>query len=419
MRAGLEMEGSERLSFNISEKGERRDMTGPLEGIRVIDFGRFIAAPYCAMLFADMGADVIRVERREGGEDRYVGPVTENGEGGLYLNLNRNKRGMTLAPAHPLAREIINRLIASSDIVIANLPPDVLERLGLDYKSICAVKEEIIMIQATAFGVDGPYRNRVGFDSVAQAMSGAMGLTGFPGPPIRDIVSFMDYGTALHAAFGAMVALYEKQRTGRGRFIEVSLLTTGVTFMMPLLAERSANGILRTQQGNTGYYTAPNDVYKTSDGWIIVQTIGGPMFERWARLVGCEDLIGDSRFSDDITRANNHDIINRAMSDWCARLTRDEAIREIEGARIPCGPIYNLDEVLEDPQVQARRLLEEIEYPGANGPLPLASTPVRLSEMSASIRRRAPTLGEHTDEVLAELGFSKGEIEEFHEARVV
>ncbi|MCI0489469.1 MAG: CoA transferase [Blastocatellia bacterium] len=394
-------------------------MAGPLEGIRVIDFGRFIAAPYCAMLFADMGADVIRVERREGGEDRYLGPVTESGEGGLYINLNRNKRGMTLNPAHPLAREIIRRLISTSDIVIANLPPDVLERLGLDYRSLCAVKEEIIMVQATAFGADGPYRDRVGFDSVAQAMSGAMGLTGFPGPPVRDIVSFMDYGTALHAAFGAMAALFEKQKTGRGRLIEVSLLTTGVTFMLPLLAERAATGTLRAQQGNTSYYTAPSDVYKTSDGWIIVQTIGGPMFGRWARLVGREDLIDDPRCSDDITRADNHEIINRVMSDWCARRTRDEVIRELERARIPCGPVYNLDEVLEDPQVRARRLLEEIEYPGASNPIPLASTPVRSNREAGSIRRRAPTLGEHTDEVLGEFGFSDEEIEEFRRAGAV
>jgi crotonobetainyl-CoA:carnitine CoA-transferase CaiB-like acyl-CoA transferase len=163
-----------------------------LEGIRVIDFGRFIAAPYSAMLLADFGADVIRVERRDGGEDRSVGPVTESGEGGLFLNINRNKRGITLDLAHPLASEIVNRLVKSADIVIVNLPLEVMKKLRLDYDSLRAVKDDIILVMASTFGPDGPYRDRVGFDSVAQAMSGAMSLTGFPENPVRSIVSWAD-----------------------------------------------------------------------------------------------------------------------------------------------------------------------------------------------------------------------------------
>src|ERR1051325_8091353 len=228
-------------------------MPGPLAGIRVVDFGRFIAAPYCAMLFADMGADVIRVERREGGEDRYVGPITETGEGGLFINLNRNKRAIPLDPAHPAGREVVRRLIAGCDIAIVNLPIDVMKKLRLDYDSLRQIKPELILVMASAFGPDGPYANRVGFDSVAQAMSGAAGLTGFPGAPVRAMVSYADYGTALHAAFGAMVALYERERSGRGQVIDVSLLATGVTFMIPLLAERAVTGIQREQQGNTAY----------------------------------------------------------------------------------------------------------------------------------------------------------------------
>jgi len=192
-------------------------MTGPLEGIRVVDFGRFIAGPYCAMLLADMGADVIRVERREGGEDRFVGPITPTGEGGMFLNLNRNKRGMTLDPAHSLAAGIIRRLVARADIVIVNLPLEVMKRLGLDYDSLRAMKDDVILVMASAFGPDGPYAKRIGFDAVAQAMSGAAGLTGFPDNPVRSAVSFEDYGTALHGAFGAMLALYERQKTGRGQ----------------------------------------------------------------------------------------------------------------------------------------------------------------------------------------------------------
>ncbi|HEX8089042.1 MAG TPA: CoA transferase, partial [Blastocatellia bacterium] len=331
-------------------------MAGPLKGIRVIDFGRFIAGPYCAMMLADFGAEVIRVERREGGEDRTVGPLTEGGEGGLFLTVNRNKRGITLDPAHALAERIISRLVKTADVVIVNLPLDVMRKLRLDYDSLRAVKDDIILVMASAFGPEGPYSDRIGFDGVAQAMSGAMSLTGFPSAPVRSIVSWADYGTALHAAFGAMVALYHRRQTGRGQLIDVSLLATGVTFMTPLLAERGVTGIRRERIGNTGFYTAPSDVYATRDGWVIVPTIGDQMFRRWARLVGREDLIGDPRCSDDIARGNNSGIINDVMSDWCAARTRDEAVAQMEAARIPCGPVYDLGEVLDDPQVRARNL---------------------------------------------------------------
>ncbi len=187
-------------------------MAGVLEGIRVIDFGRFIAGPYSAMMLGDFGADVVRVERREGGEDRTIGPITESGEGGLFLNINRNKRGMTLDPAHPRAGEIVTRLVRGADVVIVNLPLEVMKRLGLDYDSLRAIRADVILVMASAFGPDGPYRDRVGFDGVAQAMSGAMSLTGSPEAPMRSVVSWVDYGTALHAAFGAMAALYHRRK---------------------------------------------------------------------------------------------------------------------------------------------------------------------------------------------------------------
>jgi crotonobetainyl-CoA:carnitine CoA-transferase CaiB-like acyl-CoA transferase len=371
------------------------------------------------MLLGDFGADVIRVERREGGEDRYVGPVVDSGEGGLFLNINRNKRGITLDPAHPQSREIVRRLIRSADIAVVNLPIDVMRKLSLDYDSMRAIKDNIILVMASAFGPDGPYNERVGFDGIAQAMSGAMSLTGSPDMPIRSIVSWADYGTALHAAFGAMAALYDRERTGRGQLIDVSLLATGVTFMQPLLMERALTGIIRERMGNTSFYTAPGDVYRTRDGWIIVPTIGNVMFRRWARLVGREDLIDDPRFSDDISRANNCNVINQIMSDWCSDRSRDDAVAALESARIPCGPVYSLDEVLADPQVEARRLFEEVHFGGGGKPIPVTNTPVRLSETPASIRRQPPALGEHTDEVLAELGFAATEIQSFRTAGVI
>lgn len=371
------------------------------------------------MMLADFGADVIRVERREGGEDRTLGPVTESGEGGLFLNLNRNKRGMTLDLAHPLAFEIVNRLVRSADVVVVNLPFDVMKKLALDYDSLRGVKDDIILVMASAFGPDGPYRDRVGFDGVAQAMSGAMSLSGVGDDPRRSVVSWVDYGTALHAAFGAMAALYHRANTGKGQLIDVSLLATSVMFMTPLLMERSMTDIRRQGQGNTAYYTAPNDAYRARDGWIMVPTIGDAMFRRWARLVGREDLIDDPRLKDDITRANHAEVIDEVMNPWCAARTRDEAIAQLERARIPCGPVYHLDEVMNDAQVRARGLFQQTEFPGSRQSVPLGSPAVRLSESPGEVRHRAPTLGEHTEAVLRELGFTSDEIAAFREKAVV
>ena len=394
-------------------------MNAPLSGIRVLDFGRYIAGPYCAALLADLGAEVIRIERREGGEDRNLIPLTEAGDGALFLAMNRNKKGITLDPAHPRSDEIKRRLVSSADVVIANLPLNVLTKLGLDYESLRAVKPDIILTMVSTFGSTGPYANRVGFDSVIQAMSGAMSLTGFPGAPVRSVVAFEDFGTALHAAFGTMIALFEKQRTGQGQMVEASLLATGVTMMQTLLAERFVTGIVRAQRGNTGYHAAPADAYQTKDGWIMVPTIGQWMFERWAKLMGREDLIADPRLKDDLARGDNAEIINEVMRAWCAARTTAEALEQLERARIPVGPVCELAEVYKDPQVQARELFRHIDYPGSPVPVPIADTAVRFSHSEGEVRHRAPLLGEHTDEVLQQLGFGSAEIAEFRSAGVI
>ncbi|MGB9121322.1 MAG: CoA transferase [Candidatus Angelobacter sp.] len=391
----------------------------PLSGIRVIDFGRFIAGPYCAMLLADMGADVIRVDRRQGSEDRYIAAITESGEGGGFLSLNRNKRNLTLDTSKPESAEIIRRLVQGADVVVANLPNNVLKSMRLDYDSLKATKPDIILARISTFGPDGPYANRVGFDTVVQAMSGAMSLTGFPGAPVRDIVPFEDYGTALHTAFGVMVALYHRAQTGEGQIVDGSLLATGIAYVQGLLAERSVLGIERRQLGNTSFYAAPSDAYKTKDGWIVVSAVGNDMFARWARLVGREDFIGDPRFASDQLRADNRAAITDAMNAWLSTRTMEQAIAELEKARVPAGPVLDIGQVLEDPQVKARELLSYVEHPGAAKPVPLADTAVRLSATPGGIRRRAAALGEHTDEVLREIGYNDTEITKLRKAEVV
>jgi crotonobetainyl-CoA:carnitine CoA-transferase CaiB-like acyl-CoA transferase len=333
--------------------------------------------------------------------------------------LNRNKRSLTLDTAKQESAEIIRRLAANTDVVVANLPIDVLKKMGLDYEALRAIKPNIILARISTFGPDGPYAQRLGFDTVAQAMTGAMSLTGFPGTPLRDAAPFEDYGTALHTAFGVMVALYHRARTGQGQLVDASLLATGMTLMQPLLAERSVLGIERRQTGNTSYHAAPSDCFRARDGWIVVSVVGREMFARWARLVGREDMLADPRFSDDLSRANHGEPITDAMNAWLSTRTTAQAMAELEQARIPAGPVLDLGQVLEDPQVKARELLKYVDYPGAPRPVPLADTAMRLSATPGGIRHRAPMLGEHTDEVLGELGFSPEEIKGLRTAEVV
>jgi crotonobetainyl-CoA:carnitine CoA-transferase CaiB-like acyl-CoA transferase len=391
----------------------------PLAGIRVIDFGRFIAGPYCAMLLADMGADVIRIDRRQGSEDRYLAPVAKTGEGTGFLSLNRNKRSLTLEMGKPESAEIVRRLVKTSDVVVANLPVEVLKKMGLEYEALRAIKPDIIVARVSTFGPDGPYARRVGFDAVAQAMTGAMDLTGSPGTPIRSVVPFEDYGTALHTAFGVVVALYHRAQTGEGQLVDGSLLATGITFMQNILAERQVLGIERRQMGNTSFYAAPGDAYRARDGWIMVSIVGSDMFARWSRLVGREEFMGDPRFATDQLRADHHQLITDAMNAWVASRSREQAIAELEAARIPAGPVLDPGEVLEDPQVKARQLLQYLEFPGTPAPVPLAATAVKLSATPGSIRHRAPMVGEHTDEVLREIGYTTAEIKMLRKAQVV
>ena len=389
-------------------------MARPLEGIRVIDFGRYIAGPFCGALLADFGAEVIRVEKRDGREDRTLVSLGETPEGApregaMFLQMNRNKKSLTLDPGSEAGRDVMRRLIKSSDVVIANLPGQTLKAMGLDYDSVSSVNPRAIVAVVSAFGLEGPYAERVGFDGVAQAMSGAVQFAGTPEQPVRAAAPYVDFGTASLLALGVMAALRSRDQTGRGQLVEGALLRTALTFFSGMLIEEAVLNLEREPTLNRSQTAGPSDIFRTKDGWITVAVNGDPLFRRVARLIGAPEWIEDPRFASDKTRGDNGAVISARVSEWCASRTSAEAIAAFEGARVPAGPVYTMRETLADPHVRAGGFFQEIEFPGI-GRAPVAATPVKLHATPGEVRERAPLLGEHNEEILRELGYSDAEI---------
>ena len=326
---------------------------------------------------------------------------------------------MTLNPMKPEGREIVKKLVATADVVVANLPPDTLEALGLDYESLATIKPDIILTMISAFGRGGPYSNRVGFDGLGQAMSGNMYMSGTPDQPVKAYAPFIDFGTASLAAFGTMSALFERQKTGKGQIVEGSLFNTALTMMNGTVIEQAAIQRNRVATLNRSQTSAPADTFKTKDGWVLVQSVGGPLFKRWAELMGEDHWLHDDRFKTDISRGDNGEIISERLATWCAERTSQEVLNEMEQARIPAGPVLSPQQVLEDPHIAEKGLFEPVTYPGLDRPAPLMKTPVELSATPGTIRTRPPKLGEHTNEIMLELGFNHDQIRDLKEKRVI
>lgn len=393
---------------------------GVLDGVRVLDYGRFIAAPWCAALLADMGADVIRVEKREGGEDRWVQSVAEGGEGGTFLQCNRNKRSLTLDSTTDEGKEITRKLVAGADIVVANMPAAGMRSSGLDYETLRAVKPDIILASATAYGEGGPYSDRIGFDGAGQVMSGAVYRQGLPDQPIRTVVPYADFGTALTLTIGVMMALFHRDRTGQGQHVEGALLPTALMLSNAFLIERELLGTDKPRMGNRGTSVAPCDLYRTRDGgWVLLQVAGPPMFKRWCRLVGRPELFDDPRFANDNLRWQHGDVLNDIMAQWCADKTKAEVLERLEAAKLPAAPMHSTQEVLDDPHVQAMGFLQRVPFPGAPRDVPIIETPFRMSATPGQIRRRAPQLGEHTDEILGEIGYTGDQVARLRDRKVI
>ncbi|SPC18428.1 conserved hypothetical protein [Cupriavidus taiwanensis] len=396
-----------------------KKMSKVLEGIRVLDFGRFIAGPFCAALLADYGADVIRIDRVGGSEDRFIVPVTDSGEGALFLQCNRNKRSITLDIDSEEGREVVRRLVEKADVVVANMPPKTLANLGLDYATLSAINPGIILTASTAFGSHEGAGHRLGFDGVGQAMSGAVYMSGTPDSPTKAMVPVVDFSTALSCALGTVMALYERRNSGRGQCVEASLLQTALNLSSGALIEEAALAIDRQAMGNRSPSYGPSDIFRVADGWIIAQVIGQPLFRRWANLIGAPELVDDPRFSDDLRRGEHGELLSDLMGKWCVTRTRDDALWELEKARIPAAPVYSPREALDDASIQESGAYIWLDYPGLPRKAPIVAPPAVLSRTPPDVARRPPTVGEHTEEVLAEVGYERSQVQAMRKAGVV
>ena len=394
-------------------------MSGILEGVKVLDFGRYIAGPFCGALLADYGAEVIRIERVNGSEDRYVTPVSNDGQGAMFLQLNRNKLGLTLNPTKDQGKEIVKRLVERSDIVIANLPEQTLKSMGLNYEDLKSINPGIILTSNTAFGTTGPYAERVGFDGVAQAMSGAMDMTGDPEKPTKAYAPYVDFCSASLAAFGTLLAFLEKQKTGKGQRVQTSLLQTALTTTNSLLIEQEILNVNREASMNRAQTSGPSDTFKTKDGWILVQTVGRPLFERWANLMGEDHWLNDKKFEDDLSRGENGLIISERMAEWCAQRTSAEAIKELESSRIPVGEVLKANETLHEEHILKKGSFIKMKYPTMDKEYSVVGPAIDLSENPGEIKTRSPELGEHNIEILSGLGYSQEEIDQLKEDRII
>ena len=395
-----------------------------LDHIRVLDVGRYVAGPYAATLLGYLGAEVIRIEKPGGGEDRYIAPLFREpsgkpGVGGLFMQTACGKKSVTLNLSTKEGRCILQKLAAEVDVVVANLPVPTLKKFGIDWPSFSSANPKGILVTQTGFGTRGPDSQKGGFDGVAQAMSGAMYLSGTPDTPIKAGAPYVDFSTAVFSAMGTLAALMGREQSGKGQHVQTTLLGTALACLSSHLAEQAVTGLNRIGTNNQVQTSAPSDVFKTRDGHILVHTVGDGLFKRWAQLVGRGELIDNPDFQGDQNRGNNRAELCKIMADWTAKLTTEQALGELQSAGIPSGPILTLQEAVNSQQVQAMEFFQYMDFPGLPRQAPVASLPIEFSTMEHEIPSRPPLLGEHTDQVLKSLGYSDKTMSELREKGVI
>jgi crotonobetainyl-CoA:carnitine CoA-transferase CaiB-like acyl-CoA transferase len=335
-------------------------------------------------------------------------PVTAHGEGAQYLQCNGGKRCLALNMTSDEGRAVMRRMIEKADVVIANYSPNGLKYFGLDYNTLKAIKPDIILASASAYGSDGPLSERIGFDGVGQAVSGAIYLTGEADKPYRAATAPIDFSTSLSLAYGTLAAIIGKMRTGEGAHVEASLVGTALNITNQILMEEGTGFNHREPTGNRSPMSGPSDIYRASDGWFIMQVIGQKVFERWCKVVGREELIADPRFKTDQLRGDNGADLSRIAQDWAAGRTSAECIEILGSANIGCGPVLSPNEVMGGSLGLRDIFIRDIPFPNSE-PFPLTPPPAKLSRGTVPMSR-PPLLGEHTEEVLSDYGYSDAEI---------
>ncbi|WP_060613643.1 MULTISPECIES: CaiB/BaiF CoA transferase family protein [Pseudomonas] len=387
-------------------------MANLLEGIRILDVTRYVAGPVCTALLSDLGADVIRIEPPGGGEDRTPLPFAEGFHGGVgFTQTNRNKRGLTLDLSCERGKAVFERLLRTTDIVVANLPPSSVKSLGLDYERLSAIKPDIIFLHLTTFGTSGPFADRLGFDAIAQVMSGTTHLSGDPDKPMKNAAAWVDMATGFLGAYGLMAALRHRDVTGQGQQVEANLLQTAMTVSNYFLIDEAFNEYGRVGTGNRAQSGGPADLIRTRDGWVYMVALGNPMFKRWARMVGREvELLSDPRFASDESRAVNGEVLTQVATEWAKQYTTAEVLAELARNKIPAGPLLSPAQVLSNEQI-SEEYLQQVPVEGLSKPVPYVKSPVAFSKTPAQIKSGPPTAGAHNTELLQEAGFSLAEIE--------
>ena len=383
---------------------------GPLAGVAVLDLTQILAGPMCTMVLADMGADVIKVEKPNGGDDnRRMGPPFVKDWSAGFLAVNRNKRSLALDLQNEEGRKVFKRLVEGADVVVENFRPGVMERLGLAYEELRKIKPALVYCTISGFGSTGPARNRGGFDLVAQGVSGLMSITGHPNsPPAKVGVPITDLTAGLYGANGIMAAYIHALRTGEGQMVDTSLMEAGVAYTVWESSVYFAEGEIPGPLGSAHRVSAPYQALRTRNGYLNLGAATQPTWEQLCRAIGLEDLMEDDRFRNPWDRKAREEELAALLEETFSTDDTERWLELLDGAGVVAGPIYNMEQVYQDPQVLAREMLVEMEDLGT---IRNIGVPVKLSETPGSIRRRAPALGEHSAEILLEWGFGQNEVD--------
>ena len=387
-------------------------MTGPLAGIRVIELAQIMAGPSCGLLLADMGADVIKVERLPGGDvSRSYSRPSIGGESAAFMMLNRNKRGIAVNLKSPGGLEVMKRLVATADVVTENFRKGTLEKLGLGWDVLQALNPRLVYSVISGFGLTGPDADKGGFDLIAQGFGGLMSITGTPGgPPVKAGPPLADINAGILAAMGISAALHARHATGRGQLVDTSLMEAAVQQTYWQSAIYFATGESPGPTGSAHVLAAPYQAFPTADGWINVGGANQANWERIAKAIGHVDLIDDPRFRTNGDRMKHLDELTPLIAERMRTRTSAQWIREFEALDIAVGPINSIGQMLAEPQVAAREMVVEVDHPKA-GLTRVLGMPVKFSDTPCAVTRAAPLLGQHTDEVLRSIGYSASEID--------